>query len=173
MEGATGRGCARAVWDRLAWQAVGTRGGPEDTAHEDRRTDAGERFFRLRSARPPSERTAMIDRGHKLPLTRQAAVVGISRGSLYIMLHVRCLRPNWRSCGGSTHCISTIRSRAAGCCVPCCAAKSRSGGSRSRGVRRSRRFFSCPGSALPRGIALAWGLHPRFARLRLDGKGEC
>jgi putative transposase len=25
----------------------------------------------------------MIDRGHKLPLTRQAAVLGISRGSLY------------------------------------------------------------------------------------------
>src|SRR5208282_1925240 len=30
-----------------------------------------------------SERKAMIDRGHKLPLTRQAGVLGISRGSLY------------------------------------------------------------------------------------------
>jgi putative transposase len=25
----------------------------------------------------------MIDRGHKLPLTRQAAVLGVSRGSLF------------------------------------------------------------------------------------------
>ena len=30
-----------------------------------------------------SERKAMIDRGHELPLSRQAAVLGISRGSLY------------------------------------------------------------------------------------------
>ena len=167
MKGATGRGCARVVWDRLVWQAVGTRGGPEDTAHEDRRTDAGERFF-VGCARQgrPSERTAMIDRGHKLPLTRQAAVLGISRGSLYSMLHVRCLRPNWGSCGGSTNCISTIRSRAAGCCVICCAAKaSRSGGSRSRCVRRSRRFSVWYCSRL--------GTHPRFAKLQFDGKGEC
>ena len=27
----------------------------------------------------------MIDRGHKLPLIRQAAVLGISRGSVYYM----------------------------------------------------------------------------------------
>src|SRR5258708_29849737 len=56
----------------------------EDAAREDRRADSGERFF-IGCARQgrASERKAMIDRGHRLPLTRQAAMLGISRGSLY------------------------------------------------------------------------------------------
>src|SRR5262249_52474393 len=51
---------------------------------ENRRTNAGERFFR-KCARQGgiAERKAMIDRDHNLPLTRQAAVLNISRGSLY------------------------------------------------------------------------------------------
>jgi transposase-like protein len=46
-------------------------------AREDRRTDPGERIL-IGCARQdrPSERKAMIDRGHKLPLTRQAAMLG-------------------------------------------------------------------------------------------------
>ena len=60
------------------------RSGPEDSAREDRGAYPGERFFIVcaRQGRP-SERKAMIDRGHKLPLTCQAAVLGISRSSLY------------------------------------------------------------------------------------------
>ena len=49
----------------------------------------------------------------------------------------RCRRPIWRSCGGSTHCISTIRSRAAGCCAICCVARaSRSAGNVSPRMMR-------------------------------------
>ena len=46
--------------------------------------NSGERFF-IGCARQgrASERKAMIKRGHRLPLTRQAAMLGISRGSLY------------------------------------------------------------------------------------------
>src|ERR1700733_2957924 len=84
MEGATGRGCGQPVRRGFDRQIIRARGGPEDAAREDRRTDSGERFF-ISCARQgrPSERKAMIDRGHKLPLTRQATVLGISRGSLY------------------------------------------------------------------------------------------
>src|SRR5580693_7202692 len=84
MEGTTGRGCGRPVRRRLDREVLGAGGRLEDAAREDRRTDAGERFF-ISCARQgrASERKAMIDRGHQLPLTRQAAMLGISRGSLY------------------------------------------------------------------------------------------
>src|SRR5947209_6442374 len=58
----------------------------EVAARQDRRTDAGERFFR-RSAHQGgiAERKAMIDREHGLSITRQAEVLQISRGSVYYL----------------------------------------------------------------------------------------
>jgi len=56
----------------------------------------------------------MIDHSHALPVTRQAQKLGISRGSIYYSP-----RPTWRSCGGSTRCTWTFRSRVAGCCAIC------------------------------------------------------
>ena len=78
------KGAGQPVRRRFVWQAVGAGGGPEDAACKDRGTDAGERFF-IRCARQgrPSERKAMIDRGHKLSLARQASLLGLGRGSLY------------------------------------------------------------------------------------------
>src|SRR5207237_10677779 len=53
---------------------------------QDRRTDAGERFFRGRAHQGGiAERKAMIDREHDLPITRQAEVLRISRGSVYYL----------------------------------------------------------------------------------------
>ena len=61
-------------------------GGPDGAACQDRRADAGERFFG-RSARQSgfAERKAMIDRSHDLPITRQAKVLNVSRGSVYYL----------------------------------------------------------------------------------------
>jgi len=58
----------------------------EVAARQDRRADAGERFFR-RSAQQgrPAERKAMIDRTHDLPIARQAEALNISRGSVYYL----------------------------------------------------------------------------------------
>src|SRR3954452_1000267 len=58
----------------------------EVAAREDWRADAGKRFFR-RGARQsrPVERKAMIDRAHDLPITKQAVVLNISRGSVYYL----------------------------------------------------------------------------------------
>src|SRR6201988_2947929 len=58
----------------------------EVAARQDRGAYAGERFFR-RSAQQsrPAERKAMIDRDHDLPITRQAEVLKISRGSVYYL----------------------------------------------------------------------------------------
>src|SRR6266404_6753182 len=53
-------------------------------ARQDRRTGAGERFFRTCGRQGGiSERKAMIKRHHKLALTKQAALLGISRGRVY------------------------------------------------------------------------------------------
>ena len=64
----------------------------------------------------------MIDRSHELPLTRQAQILKLSRSSLYyrprpvsaedlaIMRRIDELHLD-------------IRSRAAGCCATCCAAR--------------------------------------------------
>jgi len=48
--------------------------------------DAGERFFRGRAQQGGiAERKAMIDREHDLPITKQAHVLRISRGSVYYL----------------------------------------------------------------------------------------
>src|SRR5947208_11249816 len=71
------------TWRRRARRACDRR---EVAARQDRRTDAGERFFR-RSAHQGgiAERKAMIDREHDLSITRQAEVLQISRGSVYYL----------------------------------------------------------------------------------------
>src|SRR6516165_3120745 len=51
-----------------------------------RRTDVGKRFFKGRAQQGGvAERKAMIDREHDLPITRQAELVRISRGSVYYL----------------------------------------------------------------------------------------
>ena len=73
MEGAaSGRGC-RGVRVRRQYCASHADGGREVVACQDRRADAGERFFgRCAQQSRPAERKAMIDRKHDLPITRQA-----------------------------------------------------------------------------------------------------
>src|SRR6266446_6118056 len=62
----------------------GTGSRRQVAARQVRRTGAGERFFRTCARQGGiSERKAMIDRHHKLALTKQAALLGISRGSVY------------------------------------------------------------------------------------------
>ena len=80
-----GRGC-RCVrsWRRQRSGAAGRR--REVAARQDRRTDAGERFFRGSAQQGGiAERKAMIDREHDLPITKQAEVLRISRGSVYYL----------------------------------------------------------------------------------------
>src|SRR5438477_1068897 len=81
---ARGRGCRcfRSRWQRRG--AANRR--REVAACQDRRADAGERFFG-RSARQSrsAERKAMIDREHDLPITKQADALNISRGSVYYL----------------------------------------------------------------------------------------
>ena len=56
-----------------AGRACGRR---EVAARQDRRADAGERFFRRRAHQGGiAERKAMIDREHDLPITKQAEVL--------------------------------------------------------------------------------------------------
>jgi putative transposase len=77
----------------------------------------------------PSERKAMIDRGHKLSLIRQVAVLGNSRGSLY-----------YRACPVPAAKLAIMRRidelhldyPFAGSRMCCAARVSRSGGTRSR-----------------------------------------
>ncbi|WP_425339243.1 IS3 family transposase [Methylorubrum extorquens] len=58
----------------------------EDAARQDRRVDADQRFFVRRARQSRSaERKAMIDRGHDLPIAKQAKALGISRGSVYYL----------------------------------------------------------------------------------------
>ena len=58
----------------------------EVAARQDRRADAGERFFRGRAHQGGiAERKTMIDREHDLPITQQAEVLRISRGSVYYL----------------------------------------------------------------------------------------
>ncbi len=77
-------GIGRRVQLRFAGATSERECRPEDAACEDRRVDVGERFF-VCCARQGgfAERKAMIDRGHRLALSRQAELLGISRGSLY------------------------------------------------------------------------------------------
>src|SRR3954467_8366531 len=66
--------------------SVQTTGTTSVTARKDRRADAGKRFFRGGAHQGGiAERKAMIDREHDLPITRQAKVLRISRGSVYYL----------------------------------------------------------------------------------------
>src|SRR3977135_1235790 len=60
--------------------------GCEVAACQDRRAHAGKRFFRMGGQQGGvSERKAMIDREHDLPITKQVKVLRISRGSVYYL----------------------------------------------------------------------------------------
>src|SRR5262249_19230315 len=51
---------------------------------QNRRADARERFFRGCARQSGvAQRKAMIDRDHELPVSKQCAAMGISRGSVY------------------------------------------------------------------------------------------
>src|ERR687893_568335 len=83
MEGSAPGGGCRGVWFGAAIGCAGRR--REDVARQDRRADAHERFFiRCAQQSRPSERKAMIDRSHALPIAKQAQALGISRGSVYL-----------------------------------------------------------------------------------------
>src|SRR6202165_141130 len=85
MEGPVGGGCFRSfrIGEHGAGRACDRR---EVAARQDRRTDAGERFFRRRAHQGGiAERKAMIDRKHDLPITQQAEVLRISRRSVYYL----------------------------------------------------------------------------------------
>jgi len=71
-----------ADWRRQLLERVA--GGREGIARQDRAANTGVRFF-ARSTRQGgiAERKAMIDRTHRSPVTRQAELVGISRGIGY------------------------------------------------------------------------------------------
>ena len=60
----------------------------------------------------------MIDREHDLPITKQAEVLRISRGSVY-SCPVRCPPPTSQSCDVSTGCICSPPSPVRGCCEAC------------------------------------------------------
>src|ERR1035437_8427770 len=86
VESAAGGGgcrCFRSRWRQRSGAACHRR---EVAACQDRRADAGERFFG-RSARQSrfAERKAMIDCEHDLPITKQAEALNISRGSVYYL----------------------------------------------------------------------------------------
>src|ERR1019366_6749418 len=104
MEGAVGGRRFRSFWlgEHGACHA-GRR--CEVAARQDRRADAGERFFRRRAHQGGiAERKAMIDREHDLSITKQAEVLKISRGSVYYLPRP-VSRPTSQSCGVSTNCI--------------------------------------------------------------------
>ena len=85
VEGAAGGRRFRGfrLWKRGARRACGRC---EVAARQDRGVDAGERFFRRRAHQGGiAERKAMIDREHDLPITKQAEVLRISRGSVYYL----------------------------------------------------------------------------------------
>src|SRR5258705_6938610 len=82
---ASGRGCrgVRVCGRRWSQHAGGRR---EVTPCQDRRADAGERFFGSRARQSGfAERKAMIIREHALPIARQAEALNISRGSVYYL----------------------------------------------------------------------------------------
>src|SRR6202171_4095770 len=86
MEGAAsgrGRRGVRACGRRRSQHATGRC---EVTPCQDRRADAGERFFGSRARQSGfAERKAMIMREHELPISKQAKALSISRGSVYYL----------------------------------------------------------------------------------------
>src|SRR5712671_6660493 len=86
MEGAaSGRGCRGVrVWGGHWSQPAADR--CEVTPCQDRRADAGERFFGSRARQSGfAERKAMIMREHDLSISKQAKALSISRGSVYYL----------------------------------------------------------------------------------------
>src|ERR1700751_1308653 len=58
----------------------------EIATRQDWRADAGERFFRASAHQGGmAERKAMINREHDLPITKQAEILKVSRGSVYYL----------------------------------------------------------------------------------------
>src|SRR6202051_140135 len=86
MEGAaSGRGCRGVRVCGGHWSQPAT-GRCEVTPCQDRRADAGERFFGSRARQSGfAERKAMIMREHELSITKQAKALRISRGSVYYL----------------------------------------------------------------------------------------
>src|SRR5436190_160525 len=86
MEDATsGRGCrgVRVCGGQRSQLAAGRC---EVTPCQDRRADAGERFFGSRARQSGfAEGKAMIMREHDLPISKQAKALSISRGSVYYL----------------------------------------------------------------------------------------
>ena len=80
-------GGAADVFGPGSGNATAAAGGRREVAaRQDRRADAGERFFRGRAHQGGiAERKAMIDREHDLPISKQAEVLRISRGSVYYL----------------------------------------------------------------------------------------
>src|ERR1700733_10250384 len=75
---------ARPVFSDMAESRPCQRRLIEGPSCEDRRAGAGERFFGRRAHQGGlAERKAMIDRTHVLPISRQAKVLNISRGTVY------------------------------------------------------------------------------------------
>src|SRR6266705_5419960 len=82
---ASGRGSrgVRVCGGRRSQHAAGRC---EVTPCQDRRADAGERFFGSRARHSGfAERKAMIMREHDLSITKQAKALSISRGSVYYL----------------------------------------------------------------------------------------
>src|SRR5215211_1619922 len=61
----------------------------------------------------------MIDREHELPVTKQAQLLRISRGTA-TTCRAGCRKPTSQSCDVSTGCIWSFPSPARGCCEVCC-----------------------------------------------------
>src|SRR3954468_4545264 len=86
VEGAASRRGSRIVWLGESQRQQGASGGSDGAACQDRRADTGERFFGRRARQGGfAERKAMIDRSHDLPITKQAKVLNVSRGSVYYL----------------------------------------------------------------------------------------
>jgi len=85
MAGAVAGGRYGRVRRRAGSGRAGSR--CDAAARQDRRADAGERFFGRCAweGQSVAERKAMIDRGHALPMSAQARQLGISLGSIYYL----------------------------------------------------------------------------------------
>ena len=106
----------------------------KDAPRQDRGADLGERFFvRCAQQSRAAERKAMIDRKHEPAAGPAGGVTAAQPEQPLLSNRSRCRRRSLRSCGGSTRCIWIIRSRAAGCCVICCAAKASTSAARGCG----------------------------------------
>ena len=184
------------VFGRWGWADGAAGGRRKDAARQDRRVDAGERFFRGRAQQGGiAERKAMIDRAHVICRSPSRPRVCASAAAASTTCRGRCRRLTSRSCGVSTGCIWSFPSPARGCCAACWWPRGARLGRRHvktlmrrMGIealyRRPRTTKPEPGHKiypyLLRGMAITrpnqvWGdghhLHPDGARLRLSGRG--